>query len=633
MLIYLTGNGQTMQELDSIAKANSEKNFVNLIDYDKITIDIKNDELVVNREFYRRNYFLNNKATSYSADDISLSAFRALNDIEVYTEVPNGSKFKKRKTNNIEESVFIDNEVFFQDVKTFHFKYPELQEKAISNLRYSYRVKEPRMLRAHYFQNYFPIHEIVFIVDADKNVKMNFRKFHMDSACVDSTVVHKKNRIIYTFHLKSVKAIDAISVPTPMYYVAHIIPMIHSYTTKTGEKTISGSPGDLFNWYNSLIEKRFCAEDSSYSAKAKELVMDCNTEVEKVKTIYKWIQGNIRYIAIEVGVGGFVPDCPEVVFAHKYGDCKGMANLLQAMLKAVGVKSYLTWVGTDRIPYTYTNLPTPATDNHMITTYIDNQGTYHFLDATYEQLAYGLPPYYCQGKEVMIDMDGVSKIVTIPVLPEDLNQIRDSISLNIEESKLSGYGKISFSGLSYPDILNRTHNILENKKKIEFFSNYLVRGNNKFKVTQVDEHIDTQNSQLHVQYQFELDNYISRTDKQIFINLNLFKGMLTEKIDTSRIAPKKFKYKNSYKYTVQLHIPDDYHLKYLPEGIDYDNGIYKMQIAYSHPEDHIVEYELYSHYSTLLLQPKDFNKYNAFLKEIYKNFRRTVVLEKNNTGQ
>ena len=176
----------------------------------------------------------------------------------------------------------------------------------------------------------------------------------------------------------------------------------------------------------------------------------------------------------------------------------------------------------------------------------------------------------------------------------------------------------------------RTRNILENKKKKEFYSNYLIRGNNKFRVTDIEEKIDVDSCRMNAIYQFQLDNYISQNDKQIFINMNLFKSMLTDKIDTARIAPKKFRYKNSYLYFVQLKIPEGFHAKFIPENTDYDNGIYRMTIEYRQPDENTIEYRLYSHYTTLLLQPGESELYNTFLKKVYQNFRKTIVLEKNN---
>lgn len=60
------------------------------------------------------------------------------------------------------------------------------------------------------------------------------------------------------------------------------------------------------------------------------------------------MQENIRYVAIELGIGGWQPHAARDVFANKYGDCKDKANLLSAMLKEIGVESYHLSINTVR---------------------------------------------------------------------------------------------------------------------------------------------------------------------------------------------------------------------------------------------------------------------------------------------
>jgi hypothetical protein len=58
-----------------------------------------------------------------------------------------------------------------------------------------------------------------------------------------------------------------------------------------------------------------------------QLVAGKSSDEEKVKSIYYWVQDNIRYIAFEEVIAGFKPEAAQTVFSNKYGDCKGMANL------------------------------------------------------------------------------------------------------------------------------------------------------------------------------------------------------------------------------------------------------------------------------------------------------------------
>ena len=81
------------------------------------------------------------------------------------------------------------------------------------------------------------------------------------------------------------------------------------------------------------------------TAKAQELVAGKTDFADKVQAIGEFVQQQIRYVAIEIGIGGLQPHNAGDIFHSRYGDCKDKATLLAAMLSAVGIHS--TWVYVD----------------------------------------------------------------------------------------------------------------------------------------------------------------------------------------------------------------------------------------------------------------------------------------------
>lgn len=61
-----------------------------------------------------------------------------------------------------------------------------------------------------------------------------------------------------------------------------------------------------------------------------------------------FVQKDIRYVAIELGIGGWQPHAARDIFVHRYGDCKDKATLMSAMLKEIGVGSYYLDINVDR---------------------------------------------------------------------------------------------------------------------------------------------------------------------------------------------------------------------------------------------------------------------------------------------
>jgi hypothetical protein len=82
--------------------------------------------------------------------------------------------------------------------------------------------------------------------------------------------------------------------------------------------------------------------------KAASLTANSSRPLAKMQELAKFLQNDIRYVAIELGIGGWQPHAAPEIFTHKYGDCKDKATLLGAMLKEIGIDSYYVVVNARR---------------------------------------------------------------------------------------------------------------------------------------------------------------------------------------------------------------------------------------------------------------------------------------------
>lgn len=92
-------------------------------------------------------------------------------------------------------------------------------------------------------------------------------------------------------------------------------------------------------WYASLLNKTNLLSEQR-KAFFNDLVKDATTDKQKATIIYNYLQQNMRYVSIQLGIGGWKPLAASFVDEKKYGDCKALSNYMQAALTAVGVKSY-----------------------------------------------------------------------------------------------------------------------------------------------------------------------------------------------------------------------------------------------------------------------------------------------------
>jgi hypothetical protein len=358
------------------------------------------------------------------------------------------------------------------------------------------------------------------------------------------------------------------------------------------------------------------------------LVTGKNSELEKVEAIYDWVQNNIKYIAIEDGLGGFVPRNATKVFKRRYGDCKDMSNLLKCMLQIAGIDAHLTWIGTTSIPYMHRDVPTPMSDNHMICTY-QHDDQYYFLDATDQFNRLGMPSTHIQGREALIDRGPDRyELVQVPVVPCELNNVTDSVKIIIDDDRLTGVGTIQYQGYSRIPITYGMLN-LEEKDKKTFLNALLGKGHNKF---QIDDYqtlnLDDGNKDLKIEYQFNLDDYLLSTSEEIFINPHLDKAFQDELIDLDRpTASKHFSYKSSKESIIEFEIPDGYSVDYLPENVTVEDEAFGFRLGYDlNPKS--VTVSQHTFINTLELDKNRFEQWNKMIRTLLDAYSESVVLKR-----
>ena len=135
---------------------------------------------------------------------------------------------------------------------------------------------------------------------------------------------------------------------------------------------------------------------------AAELTAGATTEREKVRRLYNWVSRNIRYVALEIGAGGYIPHAANTILEHRYGDCKDHVVLLEALLRAVGIESSPALVNASRA-MKLSALPTFTPFDHVIT-YIPSLNLY--LDATARFAPMGTLPDQVMDKPVLLTASG-----------------------------------------------------------------------------------------------------------------------------------------------------------------------------------------------------------------------------------
>ena len=332
---------------------------------------------------------LNDKANGlFNKDKVYHSSFNELKRLDAYTILQDGTKVKVTDY-KVESSP--SQGVFYDDVKQTAFDYPRLTKGSVAHVETDHYNKDIRLMGSFYFSSYLPVHKATYTVlfPDDMDVKYIIKNDYKKQVKVTESKKGRRKKIEFTAAgIDNYEVFgDGTSIP---YYALHVIVYAAGYTKDGKYVPVFNSVDQLYKWNSGFLKNINAAEDESLQKIADSICRNKKTEREKAQAIYRWVQEHIKYVAFEEGLEGFVPRQAIDVCNKRYGDCKDMASLLTALLRASGMKAYFTWIGTRSIPYTYSEVPLPLTDNHMICA-VQIDKDWIFLDATDLNCIFGMP--------------------------------------------------------------------------------------------------------------------------------------------------------------------------------------------------------------------------------------------------
>jgi hypothetical protein len=207
-------------------------------------------------------------------------------------------------------------------------------------------------------------------------------------------------------------------------------------------------------WYQGLISGR---QDASPEVKQKvaALTASAGTQLEKMKAVAGFAQKDIRYVAIELGIGGWQPHPAAEVFTHHYGDCKDKVTLMSAMLREIGIENYYVVINSERgsiTPQTPAHmggfdhviiaikLPADVTDSSLVATMVHPKlGKLLFFDPTDEMTPFGQLYGALQANYGLLVAPDGGELIELPQLPPASNGISRTAKLSLSPTgTLSG---------------------------------------------------------------------------------------------------------------------------------------------------------------------------------------------------
>ena len=175
------------------------------------------------------------------------------------------------------------------------------------------------------------------------------------------------------------------------------------------------------DWAVALYPRGF-RDPAVAAAMTRQLKLDRHDPQGSMQRAIAFVQGDIRYLGLEMGASSHAPHAPEETLRNRYGDCKDKATLLVALLGLAGIPAEPVLVDSAAGADLSARLPSPLAFDHVVVR-ARPPGQVFWIDATrdreYGSFAQRAPLPFGQGLPVVAGQAALVAVpYPVPTVPE-----------------------------------------------------------------------------------------------------------------------------------------------------------------------------------------------------------------------
>jgi transglutaminase-like putative cysteine protease len=397
-------------------------------------------------------------------------------------------------------------------------------------------------------------------------------------------------------------------------------------------------------WYLNLVGER---TDPSAEIKQQvtQLTASKATQLQKMQAIGDFVQHDIRYVAIELGIGGIQPHSAPDVFSHRYGDCKDKATLVRSMLREIGVDSYHVVIHTQRGSVTR-DMPAHDGFNHVITAIKLPEGLNDpsliatiqhpklgkilFFDPTNDLIPFGQLPGYLQANYGLLVTPDGGELIELPQQASAMNSIRRTAKMTLDATgKLTGEVKEMRLGERASSERWRLRTITKDTDRIKPIEELLANSLSSFHITRATlVNLQQTDQPFGFNYSFESPNYAKNAGNLLLVRPRVIGNKGSGFLETKE--PRKFpiEFEEPARDTdaFEITIPPGYVVDDLPPPVDADFSFASYH-AKTVVNGNVVDYTRTFEVKELSVPVNKAEDLKRFYRIIAGDERNTVVLK------
>jgi len=339
-------------------------------------------------------------------------------------------------------------------------------------------------------------------------------------------------------------------------------------------------------WETSLTNGRREASPE-IKKKTAEITANAPTTLAKMGALAQFMQKDIRYVAIQLGIGGWQPHSAPEIFLHKYGDCKDKATLLSTMLNEIGVESYYVAVNTERGTITPATpatrwfdhvilairLPDDLNDPslHMIIAH-PKLGRLLIFDPTDEFTPFGhLRGELQESYALLVTPDG-GELIELPQLPAALNGVVRTAKLTLTSNgTLSGDFVEQRNGDYGTQQRAALKSVTKDADRVKFIETLISHSLPAFQITKASfSNLNQLDQPFGYQYSLVAQNYAKTAGNLLLVRPRVLGSNSSDLLEKKepRVYPVEFDGPTKNTDTIEIALPAGYEVDDLPPPVN-----------------------------------------------------------------
>ena len=394
-----------------------------------------------------------------------------------------------------------------------------------------------------------------------------------------------------------------------------------------------GYEGNMNNWASfsnwiELLNKEQNDFTSEQKLKIKALVKNTDSKWEKIKKIYQYLQDNMHYADIELGIGGWQPMKTSFVDEKKYGDCKALTFYAKSMMDLIGIESYYTLVKAGKyassVPGDFSN----ARFNHaFLTVPIENDTIW--LECTSQIHPCGYNGSFTDDRNVLLIKSQGGKLIRSRKYSAAEN--KNIITANIDLDK-EGNAMIELTDKMVGLAIERNGYMRIIKKGKDKQKKWLYDNLNLSSFKILDFEIKPFTNEIITKGSYGVKIEVKKFARKVGKNL-ILKPFDISPVGIDKLTKKTRKHnihiRRAYELedSITIKIPEGFEVKSSTKNIITDSKFGKYSIIYQVSEDSIIlKRKIIINKGSY--SPDNYNEFRAFINKLIKKCNKSIVLSK-----